>query len=78
MKRIHRPIATFWHTGLACLLVAMSTTLTVKPAHIAAKPVVLTKGGHVIYDSGARAQVIAAVWNITPDNMESYKKWGIK
>jgi len=38
-------------------------------------PVVLTKGGFVIYDSQSRAETIAQLWNITPANINSYKRW---
>ncbi|WP_152051794.1 hypothetical protein [Tautonia marina] len=40
-----------------------------------AEPVVLRKNGYVIYDSHERAEVIAEVWNITPENIDSYKRW---
>jgi hypothetical protein len=39
------------------------------------QPVVLRKNGYVIYDSHERAEVIAEVWNITPENIDSYKRW---
>jgi hypothetical protein len=42
----------------------------------ATQPVVLTKGGHVIYDSKSRAEIIGMVWNVTPSNMDSFKRWG--
>lgn len=43
-----------------------------------AQPVTLTKGGHVVYDSRTRAETIAEIWNVTPANIDSFQKWGIK
>ena len=32
----------------------------------------------VVYDSKRRAETIAAIWGITPENIDSYKQWGLK
>lgn len=86
MNKLHRPGLTLWHTFAVCGLVAMATTLTVPKegysqesrrqhdALLPAQPVVLRKNGFEIYDSG-RAAVIAELWNITPENENSYKEW---
>lgn len=41
------------------------------------QPVVLTKNGFVIYDSG-RAETIAKLFGITPENENAHERWGFK
>ena len=37
---------------------------------------VLRDGGHAVYDSKKRAEIIGLVWNVTPQNMDDFKRWG--
>ncbi|MBP3955435.1 hypothetical protein J8F10_09090 [Gemmata sp. G18] len=76
MNRMHRPGLTLWHTAVCCLLVAMSTTLTMKPEPVGYSPesrramnalVASTSQpkGYAVYDSGTRADQIAELWGVT-------------
>jgi len=71
------PFAGAIHGLIAAALASMAMSVTeakqVKPA----EPVVLTRGGHVLYDSD-RAKVIGDLLNITPANIDAYKRWGFK
>lgn len=69
--------------GCFCVLSSYSWARFVPAGHrphasaAQAAPVVLTRGGHVLYDSG-RAETIGRLLNVTPENADSYKRWGFK
>jgi hypothetical protein len=87
MNKLHRPALTLWHIAVCCLLVAVTARPEPEELDYSADSrqalADLVAGtsrpkGYVVYDSHARAAVIAAVWNITPENEDSYKRWGLK
>lgn len=69
------PLVGAIHGLIAAGLASMA--MTVMKPEAKAEPVVLTKGGHVLYDAG-RAETIAAVLNITPENETAYLDWGLQ
>ena len=68
------PLKGAIHGLIAAGLAAMAMHLEFARQVEAADPVVLTKDGHVLYDTG-RADAIALVLNITPENINSYREW---
>lgn len=49
--------------------------LVASTLHASADPVVLTKDGFVVYDSGTRAELIAELLNITPQSIDAHERW---
>jgi hypothetical protein len=72
------PLTGAIHGLLAAALASMAMSVTQAKMAKPAEPVVLTKGGYVIYDSQTRAEIIGKLLNITPENENAFLKWGFK